>query len=676
MMFETSLIDIMPESWLERFPFEVGQNILSFLDTPSVCRLYLAFEWRTFAEEIEYWLNTVEVEVTADVVVQGDPTKIDFHTLAMLPACNIVVNVTTKFLQLTLWYLKRAHFLLVKLSISDSLYCGKYCADLRFLGTKLVELSLNKVVVNFKKDIPKTLRILRLEGLLYSSSLKLWEFTQLTHFEAHRCKFQRSPRLPYLMIDISQSSGFGASLDAVDLPNLRHARGQVFRVPWTQIESAHGSPKFDVRIKHFPERFMIKWLSCPNLKTVEPKLLSSSYGFYNTLDRWPTLMDDYSRDVTEDFSDEQLANLESLRGPLWLVIDMDILKNLKVLHCRFDDIVTREFILPPKLEEWKVWSNHDVKGLPPQLKKFTYIGPEELNSSDHPVVDFNSSALQSLHLENCAYVVFICSKLTKLHVKNVKTMDKCWAPNVLRLSYVGPGTLDLPGGFPSLAHLELLGWERHPLVIPQRLESVTVQNLFVPQLSLVADHVLLELTDLPLLAKIKADVVSLVRCRVSENVEITATIIKGAKCDMTLVWGITCRELECGTIDYIPTMVEKLTCHYQCSVRLKPVGKAAYELTQCENLQYLNITGGVRHFLSGPETIKLPPTVRQFRLKEVGTSVQRLHIETERRLEYFECTAAFKSKDLVTFTHEPAWLSIRYHLSFHPELMETPQDSF
>lgn len=172
MFLKSSLIDIMPESWLERFPFKVGQNIFSLLDTPSVCRLYLAFEWRAFAEEIEYWLATAEVEVTADVVVEGDPTKIDY-TLAMLPACNIVVNVTTKFLQLTLWHLERAQFILVRLSISDSLYCGKYCADLRFLGTKLAELSLNKVVVNFKKDIPKTLRKLRLEGLLYSSSLKL-----------------------------------------------------------------------------------------------------------------------------------------------------------------------------------------------------------------------------------------------------------------------------------------------------------------------------------------------------------------------------------------------------------------------------------------------------------------------------------------------------------------------
>lgn len=349
---------------------------------------------------------------------------------------------------------------------------------------------------------------------------------------------------------------------------------------------------------------------------------------------------------------------------------MDLLKSLKVLHCRIGENVTREFHLPPRLEQWKVWTDHDVKGLPPQLKKFCYVGPEDLNSSDHPMMDFYSSTLQSLHLENCAYVVFICSKLTKPHVKNVKMLDRCWLPNVLRLSDVGPGTLDLPGGFPSLAHLELLGWERQPLLNPQRLKSVSMKNLCVPQLSLVADHVLLEITDLPPLAKIDADVVSLVRCRVPENVEISATIIKGAKCDMALVRGITCRELECGAIDYIPTKMEKLTCHYQCSVRLKPVGKAAYELTQCENLRYLYITGGVRHFLNGPETIKLPSTVRQFRLKDVGTSVQRLHIETERRLEYFECTAAFKSRDQVTFTHEPAWLSIRCHLSFHPELMD------
>lgn len=112
------------------------------------------------------------------------------------------------------------------------------------------------------------------------------------------------------------------------------------------------------------------------------------------------------------------------------------------------------------------------------------------------------------------------------------------------------------------------------------------------------------------LAKIDANVVSLVRCRVPKYVEISATIIK-AKCDMAR--GITCRELEGGAIDYIPTKVETLTCHYPCSVRLKLVGKAAYELTQCENLRYLYITGGVRRFLSGPETIKLPPTVRIFR---------------------------------------------------------------
>lgn len=646
---------------MEGLPFDVGQLVFSLLDVPSVCRLCIAFQSRAYVGEIRYWLATTKVEVTPEIVVKGDITKIDFNTLARLPALDIVVNTTDVYLDLTLWYLRRIEFNLISLTVDNKHHylTNLRSADLRFMGSKLTDLSLIGTLINSDK-IPKTLKTLRLEHFRYIPGFDLSHFTNLTHFEDRHCEYIDfyNPQLPELIVSVNHDSNLSRPIDGSKLPNLRHVRGRVRNLLWAQLESAHDIiPSLDraainLHTVHLEKRSSsFKGLKYPNLRIV--KMTTPAPG--STLP-----------DITEYFTKDQLAQLESVTGCLWEVARMSLLENVTVLHCHVHKEVTQDFPLPPHLVDWKIWTSESVKGIPMQIKHFTCI----CSRRESLLVSIDSSTLRSLNVENCRNLSLDCAKLTKLTMKSVISLT-CWAPSVTNLIVilVGFDPTWLVKSFSRLAHIELDRSDCCNLVILRRLKSVTVMNLALPQLSVSADDVSIFCSALPLLTKIEADslcfgYVRLIPC----DVELTATTFK---CQGSLrgVRKIVCRELECDEIDHIPLMVEKLTCSYVMPRNIYYSREdPALKLLQCHKLRYLNLTSGaVYQFISADNCLVLPPSVRQLRIDYFPELV--LTIKTVNPLEYFECSAR-RNKSRFHFNQTPVSIRIgRNYSNFQPDLM-------
>lgn len=617
---------------LEHLPVKIGRLIFGMVDTPSLCRLYIAYQGWAYVNEIKDVLDERQVEVTPEVVITGDTTKIDFDTLSKLPPIDISLKTTEPYMGLTLGHLRQNRFKLVALSIDGSALADKRKLkyDLKFLGTTLSELHLLHTPFTTER-IPSYITKLRLCSWKYRGVLNLTNLFYLTHFESHKCEFEKGVQLPVLIIylDYSQSR---PPLCILDLPNLQHCRGEVTAIPWSQLRSVETSvlPFYEAVLQmesiiiHGHDFLFVRYF-CPKLINVE-------------LTYDPDLGGHIFRDVTLVFNRTQLAQLEVLKGYGFMVtnVSMALLHNVKVLHCYVNETVTAAFPLPPQLEEWKIWTSEQVSNIPSRLKSFSCYG------SQHVVI--RSVALKKLQIKKAIIVSIECVNLTELCLRGCKTLLTIGAPNLLKLVYQSTGMLPAGYLFPKLMDLDM-SLLLQCLVVKNHLRSITLTSMNLSRLS------------------ISADFVSLNQCVIPEDTEINAIVLKcrssrnGKKSALLGTRNIKCRELDCVKIEHIPEMVEKLTYNPVGDIMSKrrlATGVAEAIQNKCKRLKSLSIKRSVEMFVDGQNTFRMPPSVRQVKL-DGNSALKNLNIQSEQKLEHFECSRLV-SQQPATFNRTPSGL--------------------
>lgn len=584
------------------------------LDVPSLCRLHIAFSSYSYADEIAEFLEECEVEVTAETLVTGDTTKIDFKTLAKLPPCNIVCNCLGPYLDLTLWFLKRIPCTLLKFLIDPRQQHDSYWPhpDFRFLGSTMVELTLENCIVDPEK-LPINLTKLTLSDCEEEAlPLDLREFTRLTYLEG-----DNGVILPPLMTTLR----YCWWIDPTELPNLNKVSGNQFDVlPWSQLESIEGNNfPSDQRMDQLREiqcyDFSIINHNLPKLDSVklEGCRLSILFDYINA---------------------SQLAQLTTLKAMELVVDDMDLLPNLKVLHCTITESLTKDYYLPPHLVELVSVSEFPATGVPPQLEDCVC----EAKSGKLVVESKKLKRLKIIVKE----VTINCPNLVELSIQ-CDDIEYISAPRLARLKHISPKPFPF-GDFPMLIEVELersapfsdlsseLGWYPQNVVLKQHLKSFKISNVSFQELSISADYVRLCNCILRAGAKIMARKLEVYR----------AALVVGDK-------DIRCQELDCNEIDHVPSMVEVVSLVLGRPKKRTFTGRFIIpELRHCRRLKSLTINHGLENYQG---KIPIPPSVKQLSVCE-SMFRECIKFDTPSRLEHVWCISE-DMKEYVEFSQTP-----------------------
>ncbi|CAN3374097.1 hypothetical protein DIURU_003271 [Diutina rugosa] len=613
-------------------PYDVGRHIFAKLDVPSVCRLYIAYKPLAYAKEIADYLSKCTVKVSPETVITADTTKIEFAELAQLPPMDIVVESSEPYLDITLWWLRKIPFKSIELSIYERYrYKGPMTdqPDLTFLGAALTKLKLINFVVQAKK-IPTAIKEISLVGCSFKETLDLCRHTALSRYHCLGCQHSAvKVKLPSSITILDQCDHEGQLTDASRLPNLKHFVGRrVTNVPWSQLEvvRANNIPRNETlaQVKEYTSsRWVTLHRQCPKLERA-------------------ILYADLFPDVSSIFTDHQQAQLTHLKAGALHLRDLSLFQNLKALNCEFNDTLTEDYPLPPKLVELMVRKCPSVKGIPPSVEKFVYIASPPYEAGDRVFVA-ESTTLKLLQVVRASKVTIDCPQLTSLFLEDMMIDHpvSVYAPKLVRLVYEGEQPFPLENDFPNLEYL-VLERSQQDVVLKNHLKSIELNRMNPEKLSISADYVSLE------------------RIVVPYGANINATELK-TDTSLSRVRDLSCRDLTCPCIDRPPSMVEKLTCSFAIGKK-RPHGgySIAPDIRHCENLRYLSIKGGSRLL----QTLRCPPSLRQLIVK-TGVDFEMLHIETTNPLEYFECDYKDTiSEESFTFNQKPA--SINFSVTEEP----------
>lgn len=611
----------------EDLPVSIVQFVFSLVDVPSMCNLYIAMEFSSYAEEIAKHLDDRGVTVTAEAVATGDPENISFATLARLPPCHIRVTCNLVNMELTFWHLKQVTVKLVDLHLKNlDKRRRRFHPDLQFLGSTLKTLRLDYFYF-FNDRIPTTLTNLHL--LQCESYIDLAAFTNLTHIEVIGCLGVSVKELPPLIVSLKMNE---VEFDASTLPHIEHVFGdKITNLPWSQVKSAKWVKiPLGQRMDQLTE---LEINGGPVEKDVEfPKLESVKIKLQDC------------KNVSNYFTVAQLAQVRILKAKHAMVEILHLLQNLTILHCRFHDELTERSQLPPNLVELSISSSESVWGVPPQLKAFSYtsvIDSKYKFRFNEPTlcVYAESDNLKSLVIKGASSVTVECPNVTHF---------TCWDPRKIRvdlpnlqsLTYRNscwPSTqFPFKRGYPNLQELDLRGVSQD-VVFDHPMKSVRLDDMRPQRLKFTTDRVHFN------------------KCEIPADTDITARVLK---CNSRFLStrGIRCEELYCNEVDQVPPTVQKLSLSLRESSPYTYIHAKVPELCGCNVLTSLKITGGIWHYRRG---LPVPPSVKQVSIWNQHWNRRKQHWEgvffvtTPTRLEHFEFFDP-RYDNCVAFSQQPA----------------------
>ncbi|CAN3373348.1 hypothetical protein DIURU_001276 [Diutina rugosa] len=451
-------------------PDEIQRLVCSFADTPDVCRAYLALAPR--GQVVLAYLNDVRVVVTP----APDPFEIrsiiDFDFLKQLPPCRLKVILPTKDCgPIPEWFKQRkypsVHVVFKEggqpIQVHDwashidtfefewlkdfEYHCGsatravfKDCADFFITGDKLESFEASGNISGVR-HIP-----LNIKKLVFDS---------------------------YTEIDVSK------------FPNLIHLRAsKPLNVPWSQLQTYSGDAKpisesLDDMVEFASVAdgaFSFKNIHCPKLEKVSLRANYSEREEY---------------EITSLFTEAQMARLTSFMAPQYVVRDITPFVSLKVWSTLSHDEITGDFAVPPSLVELHIASYQPVRNIPPQLKKFSFLGKGDWygGSEGDDDVTVASPNLRELKVQQVPSVRVNCPRLTRLDFVDVFRVSAISAPSLVDLEYCGYNpfpfdTTDLP----RLAILHLSD-KRESLVLERHLKSIILNGVELSDMRVNADFV-------------------------------------------------------------------------------------------------------------------------------------------------------------------------------------------
>lgn len=588
-----------------QLPLEILRHILTCVDVPSVCRLYIAYHDHPFQSVIADYLDTLTIDVTPEITIDGDPRYIDFDTVNQLPPCNIRVTMTHGLLRLTSKYLWNTHFKRLSFHIRKGEGCSSY-ADLLGFVEDLTSLTGEWIDIN-PRHIPKTVEEL---DLRHCSFLPRDKFTHLTRLE--KCNFfsccTDQLRLPP---QISSLNYFDhRNLDLSGLENLKHLTGERFdNIPWAQLITLRDGrlPESPTNMDQMREIHLIegnasfKHITCPQLKSIEYDIEEH----YNVCDL---------------LTFEQQAQLQSLKGRWIYTYDVSAFEHLKVLHMEMVEPLTEHYRLPPRLTELKVWTSYPIYGIPSQLERFE-VGISGLSTVD---VTVKSARLRRLVVQPAKTVVIDCPRVTSLKLGYVDNLEEVDTPNVVKLDL--DSTKFPLEKLPRLNELFTISVDQD-VVVKHHLQSVTLMNMKPKVVSVSADFVT-------------------VAYDLTGELDIRTKVFTSHAYQLIHTKGIVCQELICANIGKVPACVEKLTLDGvtpEWNIRPPPPETVPLDLTGCTKLKSIYIKQADFRDVNKPI---IPASVQHLRFGDIHNDDTPFRYENQENLRYFECLGQIYFEDI------------------------------
>lgn len=624
-------------------PTDVFGEIFSYIEVPVVCRLYCNLPDGPSKEKVGIYLQTCVVNVTAEELIDGDLYQISFDTYARLPPCPIDVTTTVGLFSTTKWHLDQVEYALLSLTVENP-FPRRMPIDLKGIHGNVVGLSIIGQIEVDARDIPVSVIKLFLEGCTLVNSEdsedsedledledpeNFQRLIKLTHFTssiAHTERLRLPPLVTHLVL--SDSSPY----DASPLTNLKYASGRaITNLPWTQLESASSS-------------------DLPNHRRLDGlrKLTVNSDKSFQNIDCLN--LDDVTvigtRDLTDIFTREQLGQLTSVKAPdMPLGYILDVFDQVKVLHMQLDQPFTDRFRLPPQCREVKLWLDHAVESIPPQLVVFSFEASQKQEPLDHyPCVNVNSTNLRQLLVTRAHKVAIMCHNLNKLVLDSIEKFIALEIRNVVELEvrHLEHVPLDF---VPKLERLTMNNTYGNILIDDLHLKLVIIQNVHCDAIFIAADEV-------KIIGKLIQD---------CGEMEIRAKVVHIEDADVRGI-DLVCQELRLTRSHPapVPSLVEKLVVD-DLGVALRQRNGGYNELKYI----FINGTSLWNFFESG----KVPALVRQFVIGVVKWYKYTLRWEDINNCEHLECWSENVTLEQLGLTQLPSSVYLPHSTQrFQPQL--------
>lgn len=617
--------------WFLDLPRELQVLILSYVDIPSVCRLYVALAFNG-GQVIADYLDDKTVEVTPAVVVSGDTHYIDFALLHQLPPCHVKAHIPSSLYQLVppwfkRWQFKLIHVVLEANSPTIPFKLEDWQMALNTLEVTNCERPFHYQCTSETKVVFRNCDAFSVNG------------DSVTSFEVYNDEVDPEDIGQVPLLTEKLILPIGTAYDASELPNIKYIDGgSIYNPPWSQLQTYIGTSVPQSRyldelvefncVMNDPS-FTFKGRNCSNLKTVS---LRQTIGIHTS-----------TSDISELFTEAQMAQLTSLKVPTYLALNVDPLLNLRVLHMRTDKTITPQFPLPPTLVKLQVYSKALVENIPPQLESFKFFG-----DGDECNVTINSANLKRFAAYFAGDVSLDCPRLTRLTMSSIESISRLKTPNLVTLSFNASIAFPFDNfNFPFLSHL-VLSDNSKELILPQRLQLVELSFMRLQSLTL------------------NAETVYFMGCQVTNDPVITSRSVSMRSCFFPTTRHFDCLQLECLFVGSIPRMLESVTIWWHPTdsqgLPTKPILPDIF--IGCHKLQSIVIQEALIYTRDGNRLI-IPASVKQLLLKLLRTKSVWLQFDDENTLEHFELSS--KSGE------EAVWSMDQLGLTTKPKSFIVPQ---
>lgn len=590
-----------------KLPEEIFHLALSFVDIPSVCRLYVALAPRHGQMVADYLANKT-ICVSPNALVTGDPDYIGFALLEQLPPCHVKVVLPVFSHQLVPEWFKRRRFTLVHVVLEGNPPLMPF--DLNSWQMHIDTLE----VVGFGKEFEYHCGDDETRVILKECDKFSITGGSITSFEVFNDEVDPEEIGLVPLLTQKLILPIGTAYNATELSNLKHVDGgSIYNVPWSQLQVYSGTSA--PQVSHLPElrefnsvinddSFTFKSKNCPKLEKVALRQAMHIHAS--------------TSNISELFTESQMAQLVSLKVPTYLVLDTTPLINLQELRMRTDAVITERLPLPPSVTTLQVYSQWLVEGIPAQLKTFLFFG-----DGDECHVSVNSANLQYFDACFAGDVSLDCPRLTRLSMSSIISILRLNTPNLVSLTFNSATTFPFDKNhFPMLAHLSL-GDSRTELHLKQHLKTADLSFMRLQSLSIIADEV------------------TLLGCRVVEEPKISARNITLKSCLFPNTHQFNCRQLQYFFDGSIPSMLQNVTIWWHpYDSEGKPSKSVPPDVfVGCKHLQSVTIHLAIVDW-SENNRLKIPASVKQLLLVHVQSKEVWLEFENETTLDHFELVAS------------------------------------